>query len=109
MPGLRKPMLDAYSKTMGEKDLGSTLFDLEMDQVTASQVSGASMQNQLIANQHRLAPLLQPRETPELRVARDVCVYETLLISVRKDMRLCSTALQPGAHLGSGTAEVTLG
>jgi hypothetical protein len=39
-----------------------------MDEVTASQVSEASLQNQLIANQHRLAPLLQPRETLELRV-----------------------------------------
>ncbi len=39
-----------------------------MDEVTASQVSGASLQNELIANQHRLAPLLQPRETSELRV-----------------------------------------
>ena len=39
-----------------------------MDEVTASQVSEASLQNQLIANQHRLAPLLQPRETSELRV-----------------------------------------
>ena len=39
-----------------------------MDEVTASQVSGASLQNQLIANQHMLAPLLQPRETSEMRV-----------------------------------------
>ena len=39
-----------------------------MDEVSASQVSGASLQNQVIANQHMLAPLLQPRETSEMRV-----------------------------------------
>ncbi len=30
MPGLRRTIVDDYFKTMGEKELGSTLFDLEV-------------------------------------------------------------------------------
>ncbi|KAL3149292.1 hypothetical protein ABBQ32_002107 [Trebouxia sp. C0010 RCD-2024] len=74
MSGLRVPMLgqDNPAKEVDLEVLGSTMFDLEMEEVASPRTQNAQLQNHLNIVQQKLAPLLNAHEIAELRLARDV-------------------------------------
>lgn len=94
MSGVRAPVRQSHP--IGDLDpIGSTMFDLEMEEAFGPQDCNASLQHHLITMQRTLAPLLHASAIGEMRLTRDVrwLNYTTVKEDGRRDAVVLASKL----------------